>query len=133
MLVRDLRSIRLSRRSAPFDSSDWIFEIKHDGFRALAIVENGKCQLVSRNGNVFRGFKELAEWVGPRLKCNAVLDGEIVVLDQYGLVSSFVAASNIAATAFVRVWRLAYPNEFGANFFNRGIGARHCSFRAPTV
>jgi hypothetical protein len=33
--------IRLSRRSKPFDSSDWIFEIKHDGFRALACVEAG--------------------------------------------------------------------------------------------
>ena len=30
------------------------------------------------------GFKELSEWIGPRLKVDAVLDGEIVVLDEYG-------------------------------------------------
>ena len=41
-------------------------------------------QYSPRNGNVFRGFKELAEWIGRRLKVDAVLDGEIVVLDEYG-------------------------------------------------
>src|SRR5262252_10268603 len=76
--------IRLSRRAEPFDSSDFIFEIKHDGFRALACIQASECRLVSRNGNVFRGFKELAEWIGRRLKVDAVLDGEIVVLDEYG-------------------------------------------------
>jgi len=41
-------------------------------------------RLVSRNGNVFHGFRELSEWIGRRLKVDAVLDGEIVVLDEYG-------------------------------------------------
>jgi bifunctional non-homologous end joining protein LigD len=82
--VRTPQPIRLSRRSKPFDSSEFIFEIKHDGFRALASVEAGECHLISRNGNVFRGFKELAEWIGHQLKVDAVLDGEIVVLDEYG-------------------------------------------------
>jgi len=59
-------------------------EIKHDGFRALACVQVGECELVSRNGNVFRGFRELAESIGVRLKVDAVLDGKIVVLDKYG-------------------------------------------------
>src|SRR5262249_45452924 len=56
----------------------------HDGFRALALVQTSECQLLSRNGNVFRGFRELSEWIGRRLKVDAVLDGEIVVLDEYG-------------------------------------------------
>jgi len=84
MLSAKFEPIRLSRRVGPFDSSDFIYEIKHDGFRALASVQAGKCQLVSRNGNVFRGFKELAEFIRQRLKVDAVLDGEIVVLDEYG-------------------------------------------------
>jgi bifunctional non-homologous end joining protein LigD len=33
----------------PFDSADHIFELKHDGFRAIAYIENGECRLVSRN------------------------------------------------------------------------------------
>src|SRR5215831_13482417 len=76
--------IRLSRRAEPFDSSDFIYEIKHDGFRAFASVKAGECQLISRNGNVFPGFRELSECIGQRFKVDAVLDGEIVVLDEYG-------------------------------------------------
>ena len=84
MLSAKFEPIRLSRRAEPFDSSDFIYEIKHDGFRALARVQAGECQLISRNGNIFHGFKELSEWIGRRLKIDAVLDGEIVVLDEYG-------------------------------------------------
>ena len=37
-----------------FDHADYIFELKHDGFRGLAYVERGECRLVSRRG---RGLK----------------------------------------------------------------------------
>jgi ATP-dependent DNA ligase len=33
---------------APFSDPQWLFEVKHDGFRALAHVVNGDCRLVSR-------------------------------------------------------------------------------------
>jgi bifunctional non-homologous end joining protein LigD len=46
-------------------------EIKQDGFRSLACIQAGECRLVSRNGNVFRGFKELAEWIGRRFNFDA--------------------------------------------------------------
>jgi bifunctional non-homologous end joining protein LigD len=68
--------MRLSRRSEPFDSDAYIFELKIDGFRALAYVENGQCALVSRNANTFRNFKDLSKWIGENLRVeNAVLDG----------------------------------------------------------
>ncbi len=35
----------------PFDGEDWLFEIKWDGYRAVAFIENGKVRLVSRNQN----------------------------------------------------------------------------------
>jgi bifunctional non-homologous end joining protein LigD len=35
----------------PFDGRDWLFEIKWDGYRAVAFIENGKARLVSRNQN----------------------------------------------------------------------------------
>jgi ATP-dependent DNA ligase len=63
-LPRTLRPMRLSHRSKPFDSDDYIFELKIDGFRLLAYIENGKCDLVSRNGNTCRNFKDLALWIG---------------------------------------------------------------------
>ena len=37
----------------PFDHPEWLYEVKHDGFRALAIVEGHRCRLISRNGHVF--------------------------------------------------------------------------------
>ena len=37
-----------------FDHPDWIFELKYDGWRALAYIEAGTCRLVSRNRNPFK-------------------------------------------------------------------------------
>src|SRR5262245_56365029 len=77
--------MKLSRRSEPFDSDDFIFELKIDGFRSLAYVENGQCDLVSRNGNTFRNFKNLSQWIGENLRVeNAVIDGEIACVDDSG-------------------------------------------------
>ena len=41
----------LRRRRDAFDHPDWIFELKYDGFRALCIIQPGRGQLISRNGN----------------------------------------------------------------------------------
>jgi hypothetical protein len=41
------------------------------------------------------------------------------------LMSSLFTASNVAASALVRIWRLIQPREFDADFFDRGIGSRH--------
>src|SRR5215467_15610507 len=77
--------MRLSRRPEPFDHADWIFELKLDGFRSLAYIENDQCDLVSLNGNTFRNFKDLAQWIGDNLRLeSAVLDGEIACVDDLG-------------------------------------------------
>jgi bifunctional non-homologous end joining protein LigD len=69
----------------PFDSPDWLFEIKHDGFRALAYIADGKCQLRSRKGHRFSKFSELEESLASALRGHAaILDGEIVCLDGKG-------------------------------------------------
>ncbi len=72
---------RLAR--TPFDSPNYIFELKWDGMRGLAFVEGGELRLLSRNGrNIATQFPELGE-IAKRLKSDAVvLDGEIVCLDQ---------------------------------------------------
>ena len=77
--------MRLSRRSEPFDSEDFIYELKIDGFRALAHIQDGRGELVSRNGNTFRGFPERADWLAAHIKVkSAVLDGEIACVDGAG-------------------------------------------------
>src|SRR5215469_14039745 len=69
----------LGRRAEPFNHPDWLFEIKWDGFRSLAYIENGHCKLMSRNGSEFKSFPALNSALP--LECRArraVLDGEIV-------------------------------------------------------
>ena len=85
VLPSNLRPIRLSHRSEPFDSDQHIFELKVDGFRALAHIEAGQGQLISRNGNVFRGFTELATSIAQHFCVEgAVFDGEITCIDDAG-------------------------------------------------
>ena len=49
----------------PFDSPDWLFEIKWDGYRAVAFFENGKVRLVSRNQNELTArYPELKDMAG---------------------------------------------------------------------
>jgi ATP-dependent DNA ligase len=49
----NVQPMPLVRSPEPFDAADWLFESKHDGFRALAHVESHQCRLVSRRGHVF--------------------------------------------------------------------------------
>ena len=75
----------LQRRSLPFDDPDWIYELKMDGFRALAVIEHGRARLISRNGHPFASFSALAESISDSLpNATAVIDGEICSLDKRG-------------------------------------------------
>jgi bifunctional non-homologous end joining protein LigD len=72
----------------PFDDKDWLFEIKWDGYRAIAFIENGKVRLVSRNQNEltlrYPELKDMPEFVKAK---TAILDGEVVALDGDGRAS----------------------------------------------
>jgi bifunctional non-homologous end joining protein LigD len=74
-----------SHAEKPFSSDDWLYEIKWDGIRALAIIQGGQTSLIARSGRIISGeypeFRDLAKHVRAR---QAVLDGEIVVLDPDG-------------------------------------------------
>jgi bifunctional non-homologous end joining protein LigD len=69
----------------PFDNPAWLFEIKWDGYRAIGFIEDSSVRLVSRNQNDLTGqfseLRELAKFVKAR---NAILDGEIVAIDEQG-------------------------------------------------
>jgi bifunctional non-homologous end joining protein LigD len=69
----------------PFDDDDWLFEIKWDGYRAIAFVENGKVRLVSRNQNELTArYPELHDMAKLVKAKTAILDGEVVALDEEG-------------------------------------------------
>jgi bifunctional non-homologous end joining protein LigD len=68
-----------------FDSPDWLFEIKWDGYRAVAFIDGGRTRLVSRNQNDMTGqFPELGTLAKYVNAARAILDGEIVALDDKG-------------------------------------------------
>jgi bifunctional non-homologous end joining protein LigD len=48
--------MQLSLIAAPFDDPDYLFEIKQDGFRAMAYIAGGSCTLVSRKNNQYKSF-----------------------------------------------------------------------------
>jgi bifunctional non-homologous end joining protein LigD len=71
----------------PFDSPDWIFETKLDGYRAIAVIDStGKARIWSRNRlpleRKFPTIRDAAE--GLKLR-STILDGEIVALDEEGI------------------------------------------------
>jgi bifunctional non-homologous end joining protein LigD len=69
----------------PFDDNEWLFEVKWDGYRAVAFIENGDVRLVSRNQNdLTHAYPELAILPDHVKARTAVLDGEIVALDEQG-------------------------------------------------
>jgi ATP-dependent DNA ligase len=57
----------LASLNAPFDHPDWIFELKYDGFRALAYIDSGQCWMVSRRGTAYRSFPQLCAAIGPAM------------------------------------------------------------------
>jgi bifunctional non-homologous end joining protein LigD len=70
----------------PFSSPEWLFEIKWDGVRALAWLEAGQLTLRARHGaDISNRYPELASLPAAFTSPQAILDGEIVALDELGL------------------------------------------------
>jgi bifunctional non-homologous end joining protein LigD len=71
--------------AAPFDDSDWLFEVKWDGFRVEAVVDDGRVRLWTRGeqdaARYFGAFLEPATWIAAG---RAVVDGEVIALDDGG-------------------------------------------------
>jgi bifunctional non-homologous end joining protein LigD len=79
--------------NAPFDSPDWSYEVKWDGYRALAYINDGSVALSSRNNKSFAEkyypiTAAMNEW-----SIDAVLDGEIIVIGKDGK-ANFSALQN---------------------------------------
>jgi bifunctional non-homologous end joining protein LigD len=80
-----LRPMLATLIDKPFESKDWVYEIKFDGYRALAFIDKGGLRLVSRNQNdMTTDFPELAALPKHINAKQAIVDGEICVLDDQG-------------------------------------------------
>jgi bifunctional non-homologous end joining protein LigD len=82
----EIRPMMAQSSAQPFDNSDWIFEMKWDGYRALATIDSGHVSLWSRNGLRLDSKYPLIVQELEHLKLkNAILDGEIAALDADGI------------------------------------------------
>ncbi|GLS46821.1 DNA ligase D [Methylobacterium brachythecii] len=77
---------------------DWLFEIKHDGYRIQARIDGGKVRLLTRSGLDWTAkFKPVAQALKALKLPSALIDGEIVIETASG-VSSFSALQNALMT-----------------------------------
>lgn len=92
-MPHEIKPMLAKLKDKAFDDDAWIFEVKWDGYRAIAEIEKGKVKLYSRNLQPFNdkypSVSEALEGFGH----DVVLDGEIVVLDKNG-VSDFQGLQN---------------------------------------
>ena len=81
----------------PFDNENWLFEIKWDGYRTIAEIENGNVNIYSRNNISFNDkFAPIAGSL-KRIKYDVILDGEVVSVDENG-ISKFQLLQNYQKT-----------------------------------
>jgi bifunctional non-homologous end joining protein LigD len=111
----EIQPMMAQSSAQPFDNPDWIFEMKWDGYRALATIDSGHINLWSRNGLRLDSKYPLIvqELEDLKLK-SAILDGEIVALDaegipRFGLLQRF--QRDRSGTLMYLVFDLLYLNK----------------------
>lgn len=83
--VRFIESMKPLLREEPPAQGGWVYELKFDGFRALALKSGGKVKLLSRNENELTAkFGEVAIAMAELPGKEWVVDGEVVSLDEAG-------------------------------------------------
>jgi bifunctional non-homologous end joining protein LigD len=89
LATRRYRPMLATQEDTVPHGDDWRYEVKFDGYRAIAYVHAGECELVSRNGNdLTERFAQVAKEVVKATKSpNAVLDGEVTRVDAQGRAS----------------------------------------------
>lgn len=82
---RFIAPMKPSLLEQPPAAGDWMYELKFDGFRVIAVKDGERVNLVSRNGNELAArFPEIAEAVRALAVTDCVIDGEVVALDDKG-------------------------------------------------
>ena len=92
----------------PFSDPDWLFETKWDGMRAVCFLDHGKARFVSRNQNELTAqYPELANIADGIDGSRAILDGEIVALDEQGVSRFQLLQSRMGRKNKAEIGRLA--------------------------
>lgn len=84
VLPRDIQPATFASANL-FIHPNWIYELKYDGFRGLALIDRGQVTLVSKNGIVYKRFPALCEQLAATFgKKELIIDGEICCVDGDG-------------------------------------------------
>lgn len=122
-VINDMKTAKIPRHISPmlsflvkepFDREGWLFEVKWDGYRAIAQLEEGDILLYSRNQQSFNDkFPQIVDELKKIKVHTAIFDGEIVIVDSKG-VSKFQLMQNYQRTqkgnVFYYVFDLLYFN-----------------------
>ncbi|MBE3046892.1 non-homologous end-joining DNA ligase [Candidatus Bathyarchaeota archaeon] len=83
-MPRGIKPMLATLIKEPFDHPDWMFEVKWDGYRAVAEIRDGDVSLYSRNRiSLHQKFSPIMDSLR-KFRFEAILDGEIVVVDDQG-------------------------------------------------
>jgi ATP-dependent DNA ligase len=83
----------------PPEGSEWIHEVKHDGYRCQVLIERGQVRVLTRNGHDWTDRYPSIVSAALKLKCkSAIIDGEAIVQDGDGI-------SDFDALSFAMRWR----------------------------
>jgi len=77
---KDYTPMKLTEEEIPFDSPDYIFEIKFDGIRALIYAEPGKITIKNRNGFILNNYYPELLTIKDIVKEKCIFDGEIILM-----------------------------------------------------
>jgi bifunctional non-homologous end joining protein LigD len=85
----------------PVDDEAWAYEIKYDGYRTLAFVKSGAARWQSSNLiEVTHKYPELSDFAGSVNADSAIIDGELVVLDEDGRPNFVLMQQHATQVAF---------------------------------
>lgn len=84
LALKDVEPMLLVDRRPPVPTHGWVYELKHDGYRVMARVDDGHVELRSRRGASCAGwYPEVASGLA-QLHGQHLFDGEVCVLDEFG-------------------------------------------------
>src|SRR5690348_2523548 len=82
--LSDIKPMLCSLIREPFDDPEYLYEVKLDGYRLIAYVQNGKVILSSRSGLNYTKKYPLIQKELSQLKFDVIIDGELVALNKEG-------------------------------------------------
>lgn len=103
----------------PFSNPEWLFETKWDGVRAICFIRNGKTRFISRNQiEMTAQYPELGNVAESIRASDAVLDGEIVALDESGVSRFQLLQRRLGRKNATEIERLAVKSRVAYYVFD---------------